>query len=65
MIRTVVGTLAVVVLGTSIAAAGPAQVAGTALAVVPACNAYESALARLAVEHGDVLRLACLPGEPV
>lgn len=65
MTRRLVGALVAVVLAASIAAAGPVAVAGTAVAVTPACNAYEAALARLAVQHGDTLRLACLPGLPV
>lgn len=68
MMRTVtriVGALAALVLAASVATAGPAPVAGTAVAVVQPCTAYESALAALAVKHGDTLRLACSAGLPV
>lgn len=64
MIRgAIVGAVLVGLAMASVTAAAP--VAGTATMAAVQCTTYESALLIASAQHGNTLRLACLPGEPV
>jgi hypothetical protein len=50
----------------ALCAPGTDPVAGTpTMGALPQCTGYESALLTTSASHGNTLRLACLPGEPV
>lgn len=68
MSRTLAATLsAAAILAATMAGMAPHPVVPgmPTMGALPACTRYESALLATSANHGHVVRLACLPGEPV
>lgn len=50
----------------AVASVGRSTIGGTAVAAsLPACTSWERAMANASADHGESLRLACIPALPV